>query len=102
MVAQLDLLARSDNHLVEVVENSEAKNAHFRSLRDPTSNGSLPSTWPIRPCSENPRRGSDRDMATNGLHCASVADPESYSPCFWQGQSAAKRHVSDSFQARKL
>ncbi|TGS72319.1 hypothetical protein EN817_08890 [Mesorhizobium sp. M3A.F.Ca.ET.174.01.1.1] len=63
VVAQLDRLARSVSHLVEVIENSGAKNAHFRSLRDPTSNGRLPCTWPIRPCSENPSRGSDRDMA---------------------------------------
>ncbi|TCU14839.1 recombinase family protein [Rhizobium sullae] len=35
VVVRLDLLARSVSHLLEVIEDLTAKNAHFRSLRDP-------------------------------------------------------------------
>lgn len=35
VVVRLDRLARSVGHLLEVIEDLTAKNAHFRSLRDP-------------------------------------------------------------------
>ncbi|OHV79987.1 recombinase family protein [Rhizobium sp. LCM 4573] len=35
IVVRLDRLARSVSHLLEVIEDLTAKNAHFRSLRDP-------------------------------------------------------------------
>lgn len=35
VVVRLDRLARSVAHLLEVIENLTARNAHFRSLRDP-------------------------------------------------------------------
>lgn len=35
VVVRLDRLARSVSHLLEVIEDLEAKGAHFRSLRDP-------------------------------------------------------------------
>lgn len=35
VVVRLDRLARSVSHLLEVIEDLTAKNAHFRSLRDP-------------------------------------------------------------------
>ena len=35
VVVRLDRLARSVTHLLEVIENLTARNAHFRSLRDP-------------------------------------------------------------------
>jgi DNA invertase Pin-like site-specific DNA recombinase len=35
IVVRLDRLARSVSHLLEVIEDLEAKGAHFRSLRDP-------------------------------------------------------------------
>jgi DNA invertase Pin-like site-specific DNA recombinase len=34
-VVRLDRLARSVSHLLAVIEQLEAKGAHFRSLRDP-------------------------------------------------------------------
>ena len=35
VVVRLDRLARSVNHLLDVIEDLTAKGAHFRSLRDP-------------------------------------------------------------------
>ena len=101
VVVRLDRLARSVSHLLDVIEQLEAKGAHFRSLRDPidttTSGEALPFT--IRP-SRSSRNGS--------LRCGGTARGTYFAPClganahFEAVRPQPGRHRYQRGEARRL
>jgi hypothetical protein len=70
VVVRLDRLARTVSHLLEVIEDLTARNAHFRSLRDPIDTTTPQGMFSLQVLSRDSSRGQwiEVSLLVQGSH----------------------------------